>query len=181
MRLSDTSTALICLVALSGAESRSRQSVGFVSGSIQGRTDLAAEAGEQARFFVRRDLGLRWSAEGGGGFGRLKGESFATDMGLIDVKLLFRPCASRRGRYTPAPESAWSSTALSGYRPRRLVSIEKVGVLPSLRGWVCSCACATAWRWNSPPVTPTRCATILKEPPQIKETTDSGTPASVWS
>jgi outer membrane protein OmpA-like peptidoglycan-associated protein len=78
-------------VALGGAESSSRQSVGFVAGSIQGRTDLAGETGEQARFFVRRDLGSRWSAEGGGGFGRLNGKAFATDLGLIDIKLLFLP------------------------------------------------------------------------------------------
>ena len=81
----------ICLAALSGAESRSRQSVGFLAGSIHGRTDVAAEAGEQARFFLRRDLGSRWSAEAGGGFGRLNGKAFATDMGLIDIKLLFVP------------------------------------------------------------------------------------------
>ena len=78
-------------MALSAAESSSRQSVGFVIGSVQGRTDLPGEAGEQARVFVRRDLGSRWYAEGGGGFGRLNGRAYATDMGLIDIKLLFLP------------------------------------------------------------------------------------------
>ena len=82
---------VIGLVALNGAESRSRQSVGFVAGGIHGRTDMAAEAGEHARFFVRRDLGSRWSTEGGGGFGRLNGKGSAADMGLIDIKLLFLP------------------------------------------------------------------------------------------
>ncbi len=82
---------VICLAVLSGAESRSRQSAGFVAGSIRGRTDVASEAGEQARLFLRRDLGSKWSAEAGGGFGRLNGRAFATDMGLIDIKLLFVP------------------------------------------------------------------------------------------
>ena len=53
--------------------------------------DVAADNGEHARFFVRRDLASRWSAEGGGGFGRLTGDRFATDVGLVDLKLLFLP------------------------------------------------------------------------------------------
>ena len=68
---------------------------GKASGSLPvactGRTDVASEAGEHARFFLRRDLGSRWSSEGGGDLGRLNGNASAADMGLINIKLLFLP------------------------------------------------------------------------------------------
>ena len=96
--------AAIVLTDSRGASSRSPQSVGFVAGTIRGRTDLAAQSGEHARFFVRRDLYSRWAAESSGGFGRLNGETFATDMGLADLRLL----------YLPVRFPAWQAYAAAG-------------------------------------------------------------------
>ena len=88
----------ISLTTPNVAQSMSPQSIGFVVGGIQGRTDTAAERGEHARFFVRGELASSWFVEGGGGFGRLNGKDFATDIGLVDMKLLFLPLRTRTWR-----------------------------------------------------------------------------------
>ena len=82
-----------------------RGSLGFATGLVFGRTDLSSGSGEQARLFLRRALSPRWTVEAGAGLGRLNGDEFATDLGLVDVRFL----------YVPVQFAAWQGYLSTGF------------------------------------------------------------------
>lgn len=70
-------------------------SSGIKAGSLIGHTDLANEMAPQFQGFLRHPIVPHLEGELGGGYGRVGGEQYGTDMGLVDMKLLWAPFPQR--------------------------------------------------------------------------------------
>lgn len=66
---------------------------GLRTGGLFASTESIDRTGFQIHAFLRRPLSPKWRSELSLGYGRMRGETYATDMGLIDVKALFSPVA----------------------------------------------------------------------------------------
>ena len=64
---------------------------GLRTGGLFPSTESVDRTGFQIHAFLRRPLASKWQGELSLGYGRMRGETYATDMGLIDVKALFSP------------------------------------------------------------------------------------------
>lgn len=80
-----TALAVTISTAVTGLEG------GFKTGGLFASTEAVDQPGFAIRTFLRRPLAPKWQGELALGYGRMRGENYATDLSLIDAKALFTP------------------------------------------------------------------------------------------
>jgi outer membrane protein OmpA-like peptidoglycan-associated protein len=64
---------------------------GLRSGSLIGRTELGGKTAPHLGGFLRHSISNDFTAEVGGSYGRIAGDTYGSDMGLADMRLLWTP------------------------------------------------------------------------------------------
>ena len=122
----------LCILVLTTAASSQTEggfSLGLRAGGLIGSTELTDKAHVQAGLALRRPLRGSLLGELGGGYARLDGTKYATDLAVGELRFLF---AARSGRVRPVAYAGVGAVRynLATSPPQRTADVDALGVAP---------------------------------------------------